>query len=558
MIFLKNIPNKYTLLAIVALGFVLRANNLTIGFPQLFVSNDEAIYHQSALNMLAQKTPFSIGNYGPLGAYVQIPFLLIAFGVLLLTGKVHSVADMEFLLVTQEGYMLFIPRVISAMFGTLSILVTYKLARELFGNKRIALWASFFAAVSFDLVHISHLARAWSPAIFFSLLAILFVVKSIKSTKNEQINSMLAFSFSAISFGFHQISGVIIILVLMIRIFGGKGFKRILAKPNLFGAACWFLLVLLFNSLSLGGNFFKIIEPNNPGVGLVHWPTNARNLRDILEFFITNDYLLKVVKDVILTDGLVAFFALLFLVSKGGRFHVRLPFAIFFIFNFLLIVTVFPPFLRYFLISIALLPVFAAYTVNRLSSIRKYALLFGLLVIIIASFNSLYWNLLILREPSFNQMRKWVDKNIRPEIPIAATQVRNVGYVPNSIASEPIRRTKPGYYARAANIVGESYPYNVRNIIYADQFKTGSKISDLGKVTSIYPVTYVIDPYSGLADRLISQESNVKLELVAHFSPSDGVIYESYIPEALFDAPTNFPLFRVDRGGPYFDVLRVK
>src|SRR3989344_1700674 len=106
MNFLKNIPSKYFLLFIVIVGFLLRINNLTIGFPQLFVSNDEAIYHQSALNMLANKTPFTLGNYGPLGAYLQIPLILLASAVLFITGQIHSIKDLELLLVTQEGYML--------------------------------------------------------------------------------------------------------------------------------------------------------------------------------------------------------------------------------------------------------------------------------------------------------------------------------------------------------------------------------------------------------------------------------------------------------------------
>src|SRR3989344_3494155 len=126
---LKNIPSKYILLYIVIIGFLLRVNNLMIGFPQLFVSNDEAIYHLSALNMIANKTLFTIGNYGPLGAYIQIPFLGLASFVMFFTGKIHSVGDLEFLLLTQEGYMLFIPRVISAMFGILSIIVLYKICQ---------------------------------------------------------------------------------------------------------------------------------------------------------------------------------------------------------------------------------------------------------------------------------------------------------------------------------------------------------------------------------------------------------------------------------------------
>src|SRR3989344_7880089 len=97
--FARNIPSKYILLLIVIFGFLLRVNRLTIGFPMLYVSQDEAIYHLSALNMIANRTPFTIGNYGPLGAYVQIPFLALSYFVLFITGKIHSVLDMEYLLI---------------------------------------------------------------------------------------------------------------------------------------------------------------------------------------------------------------------------------------------------------------------------------------------------------------------------------------------------------------------------------------------------------------------------------------------------------------------------
>ena len=228
---LKNIPSKYILLYIVIIGFLLRVNNLMIGFPQLFVSNDEAIYHLSALNMLANKTPLTIGNYGPLGAYIQIPFILLSFLTLKFSGVVNSVKDLEILLVTQEGYLLFIPRIISVLFGTLSILVTYKLAQILFNNKKVALWASFFFAASFNLVHISHQARPWSGAIFFALISVFFAIKSLKDNENK--NTLLAFMFAAVAFGLHQIAGIVVALIILVRFFGDSG--RVISKINLVG-----------------------------------------------------------------------------------------------------------------------------------------------------------------------------------------------------------------------------------------------------------------------------------------------------------------------------------
>ena len=200
MIF-SRLKTSYLLLLIITFGLLLRVNNLTIGFPGLFLSNDEAILHQSALNMLANKTPFTIGNYGPLGSYTQIPFLGLSYFVMWSTGVVEGVGDLEKLLLTQEGYLLFIPRVISAMFGVLTILIIYKLSLLLFEDQRAALWSAFFTAVSFNLVHISHQARTWSPAIFFVLLTAFLAIKTLYTGKG----SLIIFSYisAAISFGFH-------------------------------------------------------------------------------------------------------------------------------------------------------------------------------------------------------------------------------------------------------------------------------------------------------------------------------------------------------------------
>src|SRR3989344_7265903 len=97
MIF-SRLKTSYLLLLIITFGLLLRVNNLTIGFPGLFLSNDEAILHQSALNMLANKTPFTIGNYGPLGSYIQIPFLVLAYITMRLAGIVNNLKELEFLL----------------------------------------------------------------------------------------------------------------------------------------------------------------------------------------------------------------------------------------------------------------------------------------------------------------------------------------------------------------------------------------------------------------------------------------------------------------------------
>lgn len=212
--------------------------------------------------------------------------------------------------------------------------------------------------------------------------------------------------------------------------------------------------------------------------------------------------------------------------------------------------------MRYFLSAFAFVPLFAGAAVSTFANQKKYLLVIAL--VIIASFNSIYWNYLLLKKPTFDQVRDWIDLNLPPEIPIAATVRRNFDYVPTAEASAPIRKFKPEFYRRAAKIVGNSYPDNVRNVLYLSEFGKNSKIENLREGMAVYPVSYVVDSYYSKSDRLLAQRSDITMELVAHFSPTGSKIYNERMPQILFDSSYNFPLFRVDSAGPYFDVLKIE
>src|SRR3989344_5573924 len=95
---------KYFLPLILLLGLLLRGLNPTFGSPSLFISNDEASLHLAALNMLANKIPVSIANYTPLGAFIQIPIIIISFLIMRFFNLVDSVQNFEFFLLAHQGY----------------------------------------------------------------------------------------------------------------------------------------------------------------------------------------------------------------------------------------------------------------------------------------------------------------------------------------------------------------------------------------------------------------------------------------------------------------------
>lgn len=550
---------KKLLLLIIIVGFLLRVNNLAIGFPILFLYNDEAIYHQSALNVIASKTLFTLGNYGPLGSYIQVPFILIAFVTMLVDGSIASPHDFELLLTTQEGYLLFIPRVISAFFGTLGIIAIYKITQELFKNKQASLWASLLFAVSFNLVHIAHQARAWSPAIFLALISVLFALKSVRAGSKKS-STLLAYLFAAFAFGFHQIAGIIIVCILLLRFFSLK--KKVSffgSKLDIFGFIAWALMVLIFNFLSLGTNLLSVFTPNDTHVGLIYLPTDSQNLLDFLFKLLAQNNFIKILSDLFLTDPVIFILALpFFFLHKMSR--VILPLLIFLSLNFLIMSLIFPPFLRYLLLSISILPIFAGYTISCLLKSLKigFGSVVGLLLLILASFNSIYWNFLISQEPTFDQVRKWVDITIPPKTPIVITSRRNFSWVPAYSSSEIIRSFESGYYLRASTLTGDSFPPNVRNVFDSSRVHGISKEEQVNNALKIHSAEYIVDWYYGTYDRLLNQKIDKNISLIAHFSPTPGHVSNDKLPETMFDAPYNFPFFKVDRPGPYFDVLKVE
>lgn len=548
--FFYRIPSKYILLLIVTIGFLLRIVNLTIGFPILYMSADEASYHLSALNMLAQRTPFTIGNYGPLGAYLQIPFIALSSLVLLLTRQVGSLHELEVLVVSNEGYFMFIPRVISALFGTLAILITYRLTREIFEKKEIALLASLFCALSLNFVFISHQARGLSPAIFFELVAIYF---SVLATKNHAgFSKYIAWAavFSAISFGFHQFGGLSMVLILLLAKSPKMQFVRYIRKI-IVPAVIFLVLILILNYFSLGPRFFSILNPNTDNnVNLVNYGFVAN-----LSF----PYIFNFLSKLLLSDPIIVFLFIVFLVAGKYRVKAYTPFKIFILANLLLSLFIFPPFIRYFLMALSLLPIFAGKVLFDLIWHGKYKYFVLAVVVMVASFNSLYFDSLLLHKDTFSEMREWTSKNISPRTPIVATSYRNIGYVPVASASEVVRQKKSGYYLKAAKLIDDNYVPNSRFIIYANEVaeRGMTKSQATQKALELSGAKIIIDPYLAGSDRLFGPQNKSVFTLLAHFSPTGDKIYTELLPEFYSDPVFLFPFFKIERPGPYFDILRL-
>ncbi len=88
-------------------------------------------------------------------------------------------------------------RAFSALFGSLSILLIFLIAKEIF-NDKVALVSSLIASLNLTLIEYSQEARNYSFLLFFSLLSIYYFVMFLKSNKNKYLALFIIFTIVAV------------------------------------------------------------------------------------------------------------------------------------------------------------------------------------------------------------------------------------------------------------------------------------------------------------------------------------------------------------------------
>lgn len=549
--FVKSIRQGKLLLLALFFGLLLRSLNPTFGSPSLYVSNDEAIAHLSAFNMIATKTPVSIANYTPLGAYVQIPLLIVSFVSMKALGYVNNTNDFELFVLTHEGYFLFVPRLISAFFGTLTIIVIYKITKLLFGNRKTAITAAFLCTVSFNFVHASHFGRPWSVALFFMALALLFSLKK---------RVFVAYVSIALAYGFHQV-GLLFLPLVFLLTFKNRSLKIAL---SIFICA---VLVILFSNLTLKVGIIESIKNGQSfvrsNVLITDLLRGDFNIVKSILFTIRGNFAQNYLVNLLLTDGVLFLSSLLgILIVFRQRSKTATILIAYFLLYFIFASLFFHPLIRYLVPLLIILIPFAAYAIIHLLGRKSYLIV---LLILLASINSLYWNYLFIKRPTFVLAHEWIEQNIPVDLPIAYMGGRFYTFTPNKTAIDKMQNFLPTAYERLEKILPNDNIENVRNIVYIGSFSGESKSQRLMTASKSNDFKYVVDYYLDPEDSLYLQNPN-SFEVIAKFYPVKNSSHYK-LPESLFDSNAKFPpgnynsnisKFTLERMGPYFEVLKVK
>lgn len=135
----------------------------------------------------------------------------------------------------------------SALFGTLTVLVSFFLVRELFNNHKfkaqISLMAAFFLAVSPWHIQLSRAAYEGNIATFFSVLGVTLFLVSLRKQKWLILGAVISFITAFYAFNAHRVFMPLIIVFLFILYY-----KQLLENKKIlfFSVLLGFILLLPF------------------------------------------------------------------------------------------------------------------------------------------------------------------------------------------------------------------------------------------------------------------------------------------------------------------------
>lgn len=176
---IKTSSDKFLLLGILALGFLLRIIGVNFGLPHLYHADEPVIVNHALAYGLGDLNPHFF-NIPPLISYL----LFGCYGVFFVVGKAFGLfpdlIDFEYLFYSNPTIFYLIGRVIFGVFlGTMTVYVFYRLVDKHFGQKR-ALLGAFFLSICFLHVRDSHYLYVDIPLLLIIVVAFHYFLKLIE------------------------------------------------------------------------------------------------------------------------------------------------------------------------------------------------------------------------------------------------------------------------------------------------------------------------------------------------------------------------------------------
>ncbi|HCM37640.1 MAG: hypothetical protein UV61_C0002G0193 [Candidatus Gottesmanbacteria bacterium GW2011_GWB1_43_11] len=553
------IKKNQVLIFIFFLALTLRILNPTYSLPTLYVMGDEAPGYMGALYVLAkQNWLVRTAIYPPFGSYLQIPFLSLTFLLSLLFQKVHSLYELKLLLLTQPGYFLFVPRLISGILGSLTVLVIYKICNLLLPkSKSVPLIASFLLAVAFNHGQVSHFGRPWAPAMFFFSLSLFFTLKSVLTKSKERMHVLLAAFFAVVSYGFHQIGVFALWFYLLARVIDKREsvtglFRNKNTRLGLLLVTIGFIVVYLMQMGNPSADWYPTSKS---------FPSDYPLVLKLAELISSSSFVYNL-KQLLLLEPVIF---LGFLLCIKNQTVWKTPLKSIFIFTLTTFLAIGMAFKqpRYLLPALIPMCIFAALAIIQALKFFKnqFTKQVGFtLILIFASINLSFWNYLYIQKSSLTLAMEWIDQNIPPQSILLSAAGKFVPYTPAKEVLNIQQQKHPGFFAEAGKYLktGE-YPPNVRNIIYLDQLTDLNDRKQLPQFLNNFspPASYLIDIYFDPKDKHFGFLNQNQYQKLVSFSSLRDKSIQIKIDNLL--ATVNEPvlpvlLLKSERTGPYIDI----
>jgi 4-amino-4-deoxy-L-arabinose transferase-like glycosyltransferase len=175
-------------------------------------------------------------NFERWGKRFYLYVLSVAYGFYYLIGMIFHVFDspLDFAakVIRNLDPLLFIGRSISAIFGTATIYLTYKIGRSLF-DSTVGIIAALFVCTSAISIEVSHYATVDATLSFTVMISFYFITRLLIDKDNPSIDYILAGLFSGIAFQ-NKVPALILIVPFLLshafRSNGNKIWQNILCK----------------------------------------------------------------------------------------------------------------------------------------------------------------------------------------------------------------------------------------------------------------------------------------------------------------------------------------
>jgi hypothetical protein len=527
-----GISSKRILIVLCFLGFLVGIGNPFYDFGLTNTIGDEFESQRVALQILSSKSLFQPSYYLPLWAWIQIPFIIIGILGLRIFGGFSSFGEISNYVVFNPGSLLWIGRILAALFSSFSIIFLYKIG-ELIGSKKVGMVAAIFYCLDFSRVLLAHFGRVSAAYSFFTLGFLYFLLIASKKKSLEDLNK--AFIFLIMSVLIYP-TGIVFIFIYLIFVWK-MGFLKDIFRITFVRNTHLLMLGLLiggyFLTPSLYSNYSSQLVVANGLKAMIFY------VRALLEY-----------QGIIL---LIALGGVYWIYKKQQRdLHILLGFGVAALMPYLFKDTME---YRYIQLVIPVIIIFSSVIVAKY--IKNYWVIFilisGLLyqIILVGTYNLRYF-----KASTHVVAKNYIEQNIGVDSSILMIR-DDLNLVPTVEFTEVIRAKNPGYHQAQVSLLenGLEEKYKTWKVNYLNELDNVMKDGQLDSFINEKVYEYLIIPYSSpstkqqVLDR-INIESK-KLSLEKTISPSDT----GYSASALKLRPAE--IFKVERFGPYYDVYKI-